>query len=377
MGTNLSLENAPHDLGVSATGRIMRTVCLTLIPAFIAHLYFYGWGILVTLLLCIASCLTVEGIILKLRNHSLNRLWRDSSALVTAVLLSFALPPLLPWYLTVIGCIFAIAIVKHSFGGLGQNIFNPAMGGFVFLLVSSPIAMTEYVDAVPANWSNLTVARASAIIFNVNKEEALKETHQSIKESVKARSNLGEQLIVADAFTGSTFLVDAMHQRPEHKVDSYVEEHMNSILEYSFLAHLITGLCFILGGGYLILKQIADYRIPLGFLGTILIGSSICYYISPELFLPPFYHVAFGATLLGAFYILTDPVTAVSKPVGAYSFGITVGLIFIVIRNFGGYPDAVAFSVLIGNSVAPLISILTKRRDFGDGSKEGALYEKQ
>src|SRR5574344_862616 len=161
MSTKLSLENAPHDLSISATGCIMRTVILTLVPAFFACMYFYGWGIFITLLICLTSCLTTEGIILKLRNHNINRLWRDSSAMVTAVLLSFTLPPLLPWYLSVIGCIFAIAIVKHTFGGLGQNIFNPAMGGFIFLfffenyflslfIVSKYLILcsTKFLDAV-------------------------------------------------------------------------------------------------------------------------------------------------------------------------------------------------------------------------------------
>jgi Na+-translocating ferredoxin:NAD+ oxidoreductase subunit D len=377
MSTKLSLENAPHDLSISATGCIMRTVILTLVPAFFACMYFYGWGIFITLLICLTSCLTTEGIILKLRNHNINRLWRDSSAMVTAVLLSFTLPPLLPWYLSVIGCIFAIAIVKHTFGGLGQNIFNPAMGGFIFLLVSSPLAMTDYVNAVPGNWNNLTITRASSIIFNVDKENVIKQTQQDTIAYIADLHNLGELSVIADGFTGSTFLVDAKHEQPEHNVENYTTTHMNSILTYNFLAHLITGLCFIIGGIYLIFKQIIDYRIPLGFIGTVLIVSTISHSLDPQSFLPPFYHIVFGATIFGSFYILTDPVTAISKPAGAYIFSITIGIIFIVIRNFGGYPDAVAFSVLLGNAVAPLISILTKRREFGAGSKSGALYDRE
>ncbi len=372
---SLALASAPHEQGLTTTGRMMRILMLSLIPAFLVQMYFFGWGIFVNTILTLVTCLVTEGIILKLRGHHLNRLWRDSSAMVTAVLLGFALPPLLPWYLTVIGSFFAIAIVKQAFGGLGQNIFNPAMGGFVFLLISSPLAMTEYIDAVPANWNNVTLSRATAIIFNIDRKNQLEEAHidafNAITNSQESRENIDA---IRDGLTGATFLVDAKHEQPLHHVNEYTQQHLQSFKVYNLLAHTIISVAILFCGVVLLVFRVINYRICVSFLGTIIILGGICYYVDPKTYLPVWYHCIFGATMFGAFYIVTDPVTAVAKPLGAYIFGITTGVIFIIIRNFGGYPDAVAFSVLLGNAVAPLIDVMTRRREFGAHSKPGDLF---
>lgn len=376
MTSPLVLASAPHDANVTSTGKVMRMVIYTLIPAFFAHIFFFGCGIIINLILTLTTALISESIILKLRNHSVNRIWRDSSAALTAMILALTLPPLLPWYLTIIGTLFAIVIVKHIFGGLGHNIFNPAMGGFVFLLVSTPLPMTEYVNAVPNNYLNLTPVRSAAIIFNINKEQNLFDAHNSAYKYIISQKNSDKVLGNFDSITGATFLVDAKHEQPTNNVYSFTQAHMSDFSNYNFLAKFTIALLFAMGGLIIVSLRIADFRISLSFFLTVIILSAICYKINPNVYLPTFYHLVFGATIFGGFFILTDPVTAVPKPRGALIFGGIAGVIFIVIRNFGGYPDAIAFSVLLTNACAPLISILTRRREFGSNSQPGDLYER-
>ncbi|MGN1394371.1 MAG: RnfABCDGE type electron transport complex subunit D [Succinivibrionaceae bacterium] len=394
---SLKIESAPHDLSITATGKVMRTIIYTLIPAILAEIYFFGFGIVVNLILCALSCTITEAIILKIRKKKINVIWRDSSALVTAVILAITLPPLTPWYLTVIGCIIAIGVAKHIYGGLGQNIFNPAMIGFVFLLISAPLPLTTYVNAIPENYKNITLTRASQIIFNIKPHKAMKKIRISLAKSpyiskylnndgtlmsnladINAKKHNADGLTGAslvDSFTGATFLVDAKHEQPNHNVDKFTAKAMATESSYNHLAHEVLSICFILGGIILIILKAVDWRIPISFLVTSSIFIATCYILDPTTYLSPFQHLIFGATFFGAFYIMTDPVTAVSKPTGAIIYGSFIGLIFVIIRNFGGYPDAIAFSVLIGNAVAPLISILTKRKEFGANSKPGDLND--
>jgi len=370
MSGNLILESAPHDLSVSTTGKVMRTLILTLIPALIATTWFYGFGTLITTLITIVSCVGSEALWLKLRKRRIAPVWRDCSALTTAVLLGLTLPPLLPWYLSVIGSVFAIIVVKQVYGGLGQNLFNPAMAGFVFLLISCPLPMTTYVDAMPDAYKIITPGRAAAIIFDVNSAEAEKAISQDLGTAdYLKRIHEAERSVIADGFTGSTFLVDAKHEQPEKNVKVFAEAKASDFIFYGLLAKVVIAGCFLLGGILLIVKDIIDWRIPLSFLGVSTVLTAAFYFAAPELYLSPWHHLVYGATIFGAFYIMTDPVTAVSKPSAAWIFGGVIAVLFVIIRNLGGYPDAVAFSVLLGNACAPLISIMTRRREFGQGFK--------
>ena len=384
MNSSFTLESAPHDLGVTATGRIMKILILTLIPAVLVNIYFYGFGVLINILLSLVACLLTEGVMLRLRKRHLNLLWRDNSAAVTAVILGLTLPQLLPWHLTVIGSVFAIALVKHAFGGLGQNVFNPAMAAFVFLLISSPVQMTSYVSPVPGNWEHLTLSRSAQAIFGTAavRDSVRKETHDAILESLVMPRDKREFFKLADSFTGPTFLTDVMHERPvkanpEASVQGWVEgARGNGDLPWLFIGHLCTSLAFLFGGIILMVFRVIDWRIPVSFL-TVSGGLfTVFWAVSPEAFLAPVWHLIFGATVFGAFYIMTDPVTAVPKPQGAWIFGATVAVIFVIIRNLGGYPDAMAFSVLLGNAAAPLISILTRRREFGAGYSPEVLHQR-
>lgn len=368
MSDTLLQESAPHDLSVSTTGKVMRILMLSLIPALVAHVYFYGYGIIITMIIALISCVTAEAVCLRLRKRKINLLWRDSSAMVTAVLLAFTLPPLTPWYLTVIGSLFAIVIAKQIFGGLGQNLFNPAMAGFVFLLISAPLPLTTYVNAMPDATDIITPARASSIIFNVNRDAVENEINSRIKDQDYLNKFIkAEQLKIADGYTGSTILVDAKHEQPAKSVEIFARNNVPDISSYTLFARIVIGLTFLLGGAVLLFKEIIDFRIPLAFITVSSVLTAVFHFCAPELYLSTFYHLFFGATIFGAFYIMTDPVTAVSKPSGAYIYGAVIAVLFTIIRNLGGYPDAVAFSVLLGNAVAPLIFVMTRRREFGQG----------
>lgn len=356
MNQSLIAENSPHGHAVATTDRLMTAIMLAMLPALGAHIWYYGFGIVVTMGLTFLSCSLTEILMLKLRGRGIHALWRDRSAWVTAMILGFALPPLLPWYLTVIGSIFAIAVVKHAFGGLGQNIFNPAMAGFVFLLASCPLPMTTYVQATPNAVSAVTLPRAAAVIFNVKADEALSAMQNAQQEAFH------------DGVSGATFLVNSRHEQATNYVAIYTATHMGSLGIAEFQAKFYCSLMFLLGGIFLMWRRIIDWRIPVSFLGVTLVGATIFWLCAPEKYIPPFWHLSFGATIFCAFFILTDPVTAVSKPRGALIYGATAGLLFIIIRNCGGYPDAAAFCTLTANALAPLITILTVRRPFGYGS---------
>lgn len=378
MTDKLILESAPHDLSVATTGRIMRILILTLIPALCASVWFYGWGIVVTTLVaCLCSC-AAEAVCLKLRGRRLNLIWRDSSALVTGVILGFTLPPLTPWYLTAAGAAFAVVVAKHMFGGLGQNLFNPAMAGFVFLLISCPLPLTTYVHAMPDAYAIVTPARAAAIVSGAGREEAEREIRAATRDpAFMARLIAFERGKIADGFTGSTFLIDAKHRQPHGDVDRFTETAAPDLSSYALLAKFVCGLCFLLGGALLLVKNIIDFRVPLAFLAVSTALAWLFHRHAPGVYPDVFRHLFFGATLFGAFYVMTDPVTAVSKPSGAYVYGAVIGVLFIVIRNLGGYPDAVGFSVLLGNAAAPLIFVLTRRREFGQGFAPESLDEKK
>lgn len=375
MSTKLKISSAPHAHGLLSTGTIMKILVVSLIPAIILNVYYYGCGILINIVIACLSCALSEALILKIRHKNPKLIFIDFSAIVTGVLIALTIPQLTPWYLTVAGSLFAMIIVKHCYGGLGQNIFNPAMAGFVFLLISCPLPMTTYVNALPGNMNILNLENSTKIIFNIDKKETMQKIQNLYMQNKHIMHNQFEQNVIADGFSGATFLVNSFHEQPSSTVASFTALNMGSFTIFNFQARILICISFILSGLFLAYMKIIDHKITLAFLLTAMAFATICYLINPNKFLPPLYHLIFGATIFGAFFIITDPVTAVSKPKGAWLYGGLIGILFILIRNFGGYPDAMAFSVLLGNAFAPLISIMTRRRIFGYNSKPGDMNE--
>lgn len=329
---------SPHVLLETSVGQVMRRVLYAMLPGIAALVWFFGWGVLVNLVIATAVALVAEAAMLAARGKPLAPLG-DSSAVVTAWLLAVALPPLAPWWLTTMGVLSAIVVAKHLYGGLGYNPFNPAMVGYVVLLISFPREMSTWL--IPRG-----VGQAHAL--------TLAETLRAIFVSTP----------VVDALTGATPL-DVL--RTKMGLGFSVAEIRNSPV-----FGLVSGhgwewavLGFLAGGLWLIYTRVADWRIPTGMLGGLALISTVFHLVDPQKYAPPWFHLWSGAAIFGAFFIATDPVTASATPRGRLIYGAGIGILVYIIRAFGGYPDGVAFSVLLMNIAAPTIDLYTQPRVFG------------
>ncbi len=330
---------SPHVRQETSVGQVMRRVLYAMIPGVAALSWFFGWGVLVNLVLATAVAVLAEAALLAARGKPVAVHLGDCSAVVTAWLLAVALPPLAPWWLTTVGALFAIVVAKHLYGGLGYNPFNPAMVGYVVLLVSFPREMSTWL--IPRG-----VAQANAL--------SGWETLQSVM--------LGGPAV--DGLTGATPL-DVL--RTQMGLGLSVAEIRNSPVFGFVSGHgwEWAALGFLVGGLWLLRMRAADWRIPLGMLSALGLLASVFYLIDPQRYAPPWFHLWSGAAIFGAFFIATDPVTASATPRGRLLYGAGIGILVYVIRAFGGYPDGVAFSVLLMNIAAPTIDLYTQPRVFG------------
>lgn len=268
------------------------------------------------------------------------------SALLTALLLAIALPPLLPWWLTVIGVAFAILVVKQLYGGLGYNPFNPAMAGYVLLLISYPVQMTSWLPPLMLNEHPLTLLQTVTVIFS---------------------STLPADL-TWDAITMASPL-DSM--RTQLDLNLTLSEIRQSPLwgDFGGRGWEWVGNWYLLGGLFLLYKRVISWHIPVSMLGSLLLIAMIFHFIEPEAHPLGLFHIFSGGTLLGAFFIATDPVTACTTRKGQLIFGAGIGVTIYIIRTWGGYPDAVAFAVLLFNMTVPMIDHYTQPAVFGHGAK--------
>lgn len=337
--------SSPHGWHGIATGRIMLEVILACVPGLAVLIWFFGWGPLINVVwLCCVGVL-LEAFAIRLRGRSVRFYLSDGSALVTAVLLGLSLPPTLPWWMSLIGIAFAILIAKHLYGGLGYNLFNPAMVGYVVLLISFPVEMTTWL--VPRG----VLEQSPAV--------------PGFLDSLQAIFTMGQSSQAIDAFTGATALDEFKLQRGGMTAGEFMAG--NPLFgTWSGRGWEWVNLAFLAGGLWLLYRKIISWHIPAAMLLSQTLLSALFYdggssagHGSPLL------HLFGGATMLGAFFIATDPVTAATTPRGKIIFGALIGLLVYVIRTWGGYPDAVAFAVLLGNFTTPLIDYYTKPRAFG------------
>ena len=318
---------SPHVHSDRTTKKLMYDVVIALIPAFLMSLYVFGIGALLVTLVAIASCIFFEYAIQKYLLKSPVTV-ADGSALITGILLAFNVPSNLPLWMVVVGSLVAIGIAKLSFGGLGFNIFNPALVGRVFLLVSFPVQMTLWPTPVV---NNMAVADAvtGATTLGIIKE-GLKFGGTMSELSTQLPSN-NEMLL---GLTGG------------------------SLGEMSALA-------LILGGLFLILRKVITWHIPVVMLATIAVMTGIFWMGNPEHYASPMIHLLSGGAILGAFYMATDLVTSPVTKKGMIIFAIGIGVITVVIRFWGAYPEGVSFAILIMNAFVPLINKFFKPRRFG------------
>jgi electron transport complex protein RnfD len=324
----------------------MLKVVYALIPGSIAMFWFFGWGVLFNLITAISVCLISEAIMLKLRSRPLEPALSDGSALVTACLLALALPPLAPWWLTTIASLFAIVVAKHLYGGLGFNPFNPAMVGYVVVMISFPREMTYWTPpmGVADGWPGFM--DTLSLVFGGTVPEG-----QSI-----------------DAITMATPIDTLKTQiNLEHDIE-YIRAHR----DYGELFGPVTGVgwewingLYLLGGIWLIKQGVIDKRIPLAFLISLLLISNFFAVVDYSSYSSALFHTLSGGTMLAAFFIITDPVTASTTPKGRIIYAAGIAAITYIIRTWGGYPDGIAFAVLLMNMTVPLLDHYTKPRTYG------------
>ncbi|MBQ3234358.1 MAG: RnfABCDGE type electron transport complex subunit D [Alistipes sp.] len=315
MANRIIAAPSPHIHGAESTRRIMGDVVLALLPALLVSVYVLGWRVLFVTAVSVVACVAFEYLIARFllkRRATIG----DLSAVVTGLLLAFNLPTGIPWWIVVIGALVAIGIGKMTFGGLGCNPFNPALTGRIFLLIAYPVQMTDWTTGVP------------------------------------------------DALTGSTILAD-------------VKAGLTSVSEVDFVAMLgghmngsmgeIGSFALILGGIYLLCRRVISWHIPVAVLGTMAIFS-FCLAIGDggaALWQLPLFHILAGGALLGAIYMATDYSTSPMTHCGMLIYGVGIGLLTMIIRVWGAYPEGMSFAIFIMNAATPLINKYCRPKRFG------------
>ncbi|PRY65706.1 electron transport complex protein RnfD [Vreelandella songnenensis] len=318
----------------SPTAPLMRWVMAATLPGIIAMTAWFGLGVLSNIVLAAAFGLLLESVVLRLRKRPVVPALNDSSALLTGVLLGASLPPASPWWLIGVGMVAAVVIAKQLYGGLGHNPFNPAMVGYALLLVSFPAYMTLWAPPQPL-----------------------------ISDTLWAQIMGTLPATQIDALSGATPL-DAFKQKADGL--SAAQFWASDPLPAGTLnAWRMISLAWLAGGILLLAKRIISWHIPAALLGSMLILAALFHLLDADQFASPTLHLLTGATLFGAFFIATDPVSAATSRRGKLLYGAGIGILIVVIRNLGGYPDAVAFGVLLMNLCVPLIDLYTVPRPQG------------
>lgn len=330
-----STSTAPKDVS-----QVMREVLYALVPGTLLLLWLFGWGMLTNWVLALGFGLLFEAIMLKLRQRPVQPFLLDYSAIVTAWLLAVAIPAYSPWWLIAAAMLFAIVIAKHLYGGLGYNPFNPAMVGYAAMLVSYPLQMTAWPAPVDAGFGHVDFGQAMQLVFG------------------------GGSPTDWDGFTGATALDTVKTSLRIHKplTDIYQQETFGWLGGSGWEW---VNLAWLLGGVWLLRQRAIGWQIPAAFLGSLAAIASVFWIVDPEQYSSPLFHLFSGAAMLGAFFIATDPVTASTTPRGKLVYGVGIGLFVYIIRTWGGYPDAVAFSVIIMNMCVPLVDHYTQPRVYG------------
>lgn len=344
------IASSPYTHNQRQTSRIMLLVVLATLPGIAAQLWFFGWGTLIQILLASASALAGEALILKLRKQPVARILADNSALLTGLLLAISIPSFAPWWMVVLGTLFAVIIAKQLYGGLGHNPFNPAMIGYVVLLISFPVQMTSWLPPFEIARTVPGFMDAVQIIFSGHTSNG--GTLESLRIGIDGIS----QATPLDTF----------------KTAQHAGHSVAQILQYPIYSGVLAGagwqwvnLGYLLGGVFLLWQKAIRWHIPVSFLLALAVCATLGWVVSPESLAAPQLHLLSGATMLGAFFILTDPVTASTTNKGRLIFGALAGVLVWLIRSFGGYPDGVAFAVLLANITVPLIDYYTRPRVYG------------
>jgi electron transport complex protein RnfD len=324
MSNLLTVSPSPHIHSDDSTRKIMYQVVFALIPALIWSVFVFGVDALRVTAIAVIACIAFEYIIQKYL-MKVKPAINDGSALITGILLAFNVPAGLPWWIIVIGAVAAMGIGKLSFGGLGNNIFNPALVGRVFLLISFPVQMTTW----PV-------------------------TRQAGVDAVSSATPLA---LIKDGITSGTPVSQLLQDMPSAS-DMLLGTTSGSLGE-------ISALMLILGGLYMLYKKVITWHIPVSVIVTVAVIAGIFWLAEPQNYINPVYHILTGGLILGAIFMATDMVTSPMTPRGQIIYGFGIGVITISIRLFGAYPEGISFAILIMNAFTPLINNYVKPKRFG------------
>jgi electron transport complex protein RnfD len=329
----MNISPSPHVAGEYSVKKIMYGVIMALMPTLAASVYYFGIGAIIVTLVAVISSVTFEFLIQKYLLKGEPTIF-DGSAILTGLLLAFNVPSNLPIGIIIIGALIAIGVGKMSFGGLGQNPFNPALVGRVFLLISFPVQMTSW--PLPKGFAT------------------------GYADAVTGATPLG---IIKEGIKNNHSLSDLMSNVP-----SYIDQlfgHMGGSMGE------VSAIALLLGFAYMLYKKIITWHIPVYMIGTVFVFSAILHLASPEKFVDPVFNILTGGVMLGAIFMATDMVTSPMTPKGMAIFAIGIAVLTVLIRAFGAYPEGVSFAILIMNAFVPIINKYVKPKRFGEEVKNG------
>ncbi len=332
MNSKVLVAPSPHVHSGDSIQKNMYGVVFAMLPALIFSFVYFGMGAVIVTLTAVASCYLFEFLITKYLLKTRPTL-NDGSALITGILLAFNVPSNLPIWIILIGALVAIGIGKLTFGGLGNNVFNPALVGRVFLLISFPVQMTSWPKPLGFDSSYFDASTGATPLALV-------------KEGLKKGDSLTDLLVQLDL----------------SNLDMFLGKMGGSMGE-------VAGVALLLGLLYMLFKKIISWHIPVAVLGTVAVFSGILHLTNPEAYAGPLFHILTGGLLLGAIFMATDYVTSPMSKKGMLIYGIGIGVLTVVIRVFGAYPEGVSFAILIMNAFVPLINVYVKPKRFGEKRK--------
>ncbi|MFA8299381.1 MAG: RnfABCDGE type electron transport complex subunit D [Hyphomicrobiales bacterium] len=324
----LTISGSPHVHADNSTSKIMYGVVLAMLPALLVSIYYFGFEAIRVTVISVIACLLFEWLIQKFLIKGAKTI-SDGSAVVTGILLAFNVPASLPWWIIVIGALVAIGVGKMSFGGLGKNPFNPALVGRVFLLISFPVQMTHWPLPKPLFTDATVDATSGATALGILKEGL--KNGQTVPELMKELPTYLQQLV----------------------------GNMGGSLGE------ISAIALIIGAAYMLIRKIITWEIPTAYLGSVIVFTGILWLIDPNQYINPLFHLITGGLILGVFYMATDMVSSPMSSKGQLIFGIGAGVLTIIIRLWGAYPEGVSFAILIMNAFTPLLNKAFKPKRFG------------
>lgn len=330
--------SSPHLAPENSVSKVMFTVIAAMVPGLAVSLWLFGWGLAINIVLAVFTALLAESVILQARQKDSKRFLADGSAILTALLLAVAIPVGSPWWIPVIGVLFAIVMAKQLFGGLGYNPFNPAMVGYVVLLICFPVEMTQWQSPAAVQECSISFAAAWNLSFSGVSPCPDGLTSATVLDSLRTLLSRGNDLSNT-GIEGLGFSAGA---------------------GWEWIA-----LAWLCGGVFMLWRGVIKWHIPVSMLLSLSVLAILFWLIDPQQFPRPDFHLFAGATMLGAFFIATDPVSASTTAKGRLLYGAGIGVLIFIIRSWGGYPDAVAFAVLLMNTTAPMLDYYTQPRVFG------------